>query len=63
MVDDLSVVWISMAVIVLCWAVVRINQKIDEIIRNHKYNNALDDGILEDSRTEARRQTSGPSRH
>lgn len=42
MITDLSVIWISISVIVLCWAVVRINQKIDETIRNHKYNNTLD---------------------
>jgi len=41
-INDFSVVWISISVIVLCWAVVRINQKIDETIRNHKYNNTLD---------------------
>ena len=42
MVSDLSVIWISISVIVLCWAVVRINQKIDETIRNYKYGNTLD---------------------
>ena len=40
--NDFSVVWISISVIVLCWAVVRINQKIDEMIHNHKYSNTLD---------------------
>ena len=31
--SDFSVIVISMAVIVLCWAVVRINQKIDDSLR------------------------------
>jgi len=29
--SDFSVIVISLAVIVLCWAVVRINQKVDEM--------------------------------
>lgn len=42
MVSEFSVVWISMSVIVLCWAVVKLNQKIDEMIRNYKYTSSLD---------------------
>jgi hypothetical protein len=42
MVSDFSVIWISISVIVLCWAVVRINQKIDETIRNYRPNSILD---------------------
>ena len=41
-ISEFSVIWISLSVIVLCWAVVRVNQKIDELIRNHKYDNVLD---------------------
>jgi hypothetical protein len=43
MISDLSVVVISVSVILLCWAVVRINQKIDEAIRNPKDFNSLDE--------------------
>ena len=37
--SDLSVVVISISVIVLCWAVVRLNQKLDEAIRKSRPNN------------------------
>jgi hypothetical protein len=43
MISDLSVVVISISIILLCWAVVRINQKIDEAIRNPNGINDLDD--------------------
>jgi hypothetical protein len=36
------VVVISISVIVLCWAVVRINQKLDETLRNPKPDSTLD---------------------
>ena len=52
-ISEFSVIWISLSVIVLCWAVVRVNQKIDELIRNHKYDNVLD-------HTSPRRQAPGP---
>ena len=42
MINDLSVVVISISVIVLCWAVVRINQKLDETLRNPKPDSKLD---------------------
>jgi hypothetical protein len=42
MISELSVIWISLSVIVLCWAVVRINQKIDEAIRNYKPHNSIE---------------------
>lgn len=42
MFSELSVIWISISVIVLCWAVVRINQKIDEAVSNYKHGNSLD---------------------
>ena len=42
MLSELSVIWISLSVIVLCWAVVRINQKIDEAVSNYKHANRLD---------------------
>ena len=32
--SDFSVIVVSLAVIVLCWAVVRINQKVDEMNSN-----------------------------
>lgn len=41
MLSELSVIWISISVIVLCWAVVRINQKIDEAVSNYKQGNTL----------------------
>lgn len=53
MISEFSVIWISLSVIVLCWAVVRINQKIDETIHNLKYDNALE-------QTPQRRQTPEP---
>ena len=59
MVSELSVVWISVAVIVLCWAVVRVNQKIDEMIRNHKYNSLLDIEQPADSEAPTRRERAG----
>jgi len=40
--SDLSVVVISVSVIVLCWAVVRLNQKLDESIRKSRPISALD---------------------
>jgi hypothetical protein len=43
MISELSVVVISVSVILLCWAVVRINQKIDETIRNPNNINLLDE--------------------
>ena len=43
MISELSVVVISVSVILLCWAVVRINQKIDEAIHNPNNINALDE--------------------
>jgi hypothetical protein len=52
-ISEFSVIWISLSVIVLCWAVVRVNQKIDELIRNHKYDNVLD-------HASPRRQALGP---
>lgn len=42
MFSELSVIWISISVIVLCWAVVRINQKIDEAVSKYKQVNGLD---------------------
>ncbi len=42
MFSELSVIWISISVIVLCWAVVRINQKIDEAVSNYKHGNNLE---------------------
>ena len=42
MISDLSVIVISVSVILLCWAVVRLNQKIDETIRNPKSESTLD---------------------
>ena len=42
MFSELSVIWISVSVIVLCWAVVRINQKIDEAVSKYKHINNLD---------------------
>lgn len=59
MVSELSVVWISVAVIVLCWAVVRVNQKIDEMIRNHKYSNMLDLDPPDESNAPTRREHAG----
>ena len=44
MLSELSVIWISLSVIVLCWAVVRINQKIDEAVSNYKQSNHLESG-------------------
>jgi uncharacterized protein YoxC len=41
MVSDLSVVVISLSVIVLCWAVIRVNQKLDEAIHNPLHPNEL----------------------
>jgi hypothetical protein len=41
-INDLSVVVISISVIVLCWAVVRINQKLDETLRNSQPDSILD---------------------
>ena len=41
MVSDLSVIVISLSVIVLCWAVIRINQKLDEAIHNPLSSNEL----------------------
>jgi len=40
--NDFSVVVISVSVIVLCWAVVRLNQKLDESIRKSRPANELD---------------------
>jgi hypothetical protein len=40
--NDYSVVIISVSVIVLCWAVVRLNQKLDESIRKSRPANGLD---------------------
>jgi len=59
MVSELSVVWISVAVIVLCWAVVRVNQKIDEMIRSHKYSNTLETDQTDESGTPHRREPAG----
>ena len=42
MFSELSVIWISISVIVLCWAVVRMNQKIDEAVSNYKNSMNLD---------------------
>ena len=42
MLSELSVIWISLSVIVLCWAVVRMNQKIDEAVSKYKHTNRLD---------------------
>ena len=39
--SDLSVIVISISVIVLCWAVVRINQRLDHVFRNRKFLNDL----------------------
>lgn len=46
--SDFSVIVISLAVIVLCWAVVRINQKIDEM--TGKSNSFSDLDLLERER-------------
>lgn len=40
--NDLTVVAISLSVILLCWAVVRINQKIERAMRNTPPVNELD---------------------
>jgi len=53
--SDFSVIVISLSVIVLCWAVVRINQKIDDM--TGKSNSFSDFDILE--REPSKRQTSG----
>lgn len=50
MFSELSVIWISLSVIVLCWAVVRMNQKIDEAVSNSKHINNLD-SLIEPSET------------
>jgi hypothetical protein len=52
--SDFSVIVISLSVIVLCWAVVRINQKIDEM--TGKSNLFSDFDILE--REPPKRETS-----
>lgn len=53
--SDFSVIVISLAVIVLCWAVVRINQKIDEITGNSQSINPLDTDNREPARSESLR--------
>jgi uncharacterized protein YoxC len=51
--SDFSVIVISLAVIVLCWAVVRINQKIDEMTDNSESIKELDPGTREPVRSES----------
>jgi uncharacterized protein YoxC len=41
--SDFSVIVISLAVIVLCWAVVRINQKIDQTLRKSQCFSELEE--------------------
>jgi len=42
--NDLTVIAISLSVILLCWAVVRINQKIERSLRNPSSINEIDSG-------------------
>lgn len=40
--NDLTVVAISLSVILLCWAVVKVNHRIEQALRNPKQVNKLD---------------------
>lgn len=40
--SDLSVVVISLSIIVLCWAVVRLNQKLNESLSKPMQGNTID---------------------
>lgn len=40
--EDLTVIAISLSVILLCWAVVRVNQRIDQALRNSPSSKELD---------------------
>ena len=58
MLNDLSVVAISFSVIMLCWVVVRLNQKLEEAMFNLKSNKNLEtEDELDDYENSEKRQS------